>query len=119
MIDGALDDACWQTAGAIREMEDFMRVPGTEVQTTIMVCADADALYFGFDCREPATDALLAETAERDGPAWQDDSVELFLTRTATGAATTRSSSTRRAFSSTKTRARRIWLGRSGTGLSP
>ncbi len=25
-IDGALDDACWQTAGAIREMEDFMRV---------------------------------------------------------------------------------------------
>jgi len=118
-LDGALDDACWQTAGAIREMEDFMRVPGTEVQTTIMVCADADALYFGFDCREPATDALLAETAERDGPAWQDDSVELFLTRTATGAATTRSSSTRRAFSSTKTRARRIWLGRSGTGLSP
>jgi len=78
-LDGALDDTCWQTAGAIREMEEFMRVPGTEVQTTVLVCADRDALYFGFDCQEPATDNLLAETGERDGPAWQDDSVELFL----------------------------------------
>lgn len=79
VIDGKLDDPCWRTAGVIREMQDFMRVPGTAVQTTILVTADRDALYFGFDCQEPQTDALVANATERDGPVWQDDSVELFL----------------------------------------
>ncbi|MCD6361705.1 MAG: hypothetical protein J7M38_12695, partial [Armatimonadetes bacterium] len=78
-VDGRLDDPCWRNAGVISEMEDFVRVPGTQVQTTIMVCADRDALYFGFDCREPATEDLQAATTERDGPVWRDDSVELFL----------------------------------------
>ncbi len=78
-IDGALDDACWASAGRVGDFIPFQQIPGTEVTTTVRACADEDALYFGFECTEPDTSELVAETTERDGPAWQDDSVELFL----------------------------------------
>lgn len=78
-IDGALDDACWASAGRASDFAVHARIPGTSVTTTVLACADADALYFGFECSEPATDALLAAATERDGRLWEDDSVELFL----------------------------------------
>ncbi|MBD3293744.1 MAG: hypothetical protein GF393_12530 [Armatimonadia bacterium] len=78
-IDGALDDSAWEAAGSVRDFLPFLQVPGTEVTTTVRACADRDALYFGFECTEPDTADLIAETQERDGPVWQDDSVELFL----------------------------------------
>ncbi|HUS80726.1 MAG TPA: sugar-binding protein, partial [Armatimonadota bacterium] len=78
-LDGVLDDPCWQSAGRVSDFEDFLRVPGTEVKTTVLACADRQALYFGFECTEPDTANLLAAAQERDGPLWQDDSVELFL----------------------------------------
>ncbi|MGD9496039.1 MAG: sugar-binding protein [Armatimonadota bacterium] len=79
VIDGALDDECWQSAGRADDFAVHARVPGTAVSTTVLACADGDALYFGFECTEPATDGLLAAATERDGRLWEDDSVELFL----------------------------------------
>ena len=78
-IDGVLDDACWAQAGSVSDFIPFLQMPGTEVTTTVRACADREALYFGFECTEPDTSELLAAATERDGPAWQDDSVELFL----------------------------------------
>lgn len=78
-IDGALDGACWESAGSIDDFIPYLHVPGTEVTTIVRACADQEALYFGFECTEPDTSELVAKTEERDGPAWQDDSVEFFL----------------------------------------
>ena len=78
-LDGVLDDPCWQTAGRISDFETFSRVPGTAVTTTVLACADREALYFGFECTEPSTENLIARADKRDGPVWSDDSVELFL----------------------------------------
>ncbi|MEA3401809.1 MAG: sugar-binding protein [Armatimonadota bacterium] len=79
VLDGALDDACWEEAGRVSDLEVFFAVPGTDVSTTVLACADREALYFGFICTEPSTENLVAEVRERDGPVWTDDSVELFL----------------------------------------
>ena len=79
ILDGALDDSCWTDAGRIDDLEAHVRVPGTDVSTTVLACADHDALYFGFECREPGSAELKAAAAERDGRLWEDDSVELFL----------------------------------------
>jgi len=78
-VDGALDDACWKTAGRISDFEVHTQVLGTNVETTVLACADREALYFGFRCTEPNTAELKANAVERDGRLWEDDSVELFL----------------------------------------
>jgi len=36
-------------------------------------------VYIGVRCEEPDTKALAAGVAQRDGPVWNDDSVEIFL----------------------------------------
>ena len=79
VLDGALDDPCWAAAGRIDGLEVHAQVPGTSVRTTVLACADREALYFGFECTEPTTAALKAAATERDGRLWEDDSVELFL----------------------------------------
>ena len=78
-LDGVLDDPCWKTAGRASDFVTFWRVPGTDVKTTVLACADRRALYFGFVCTEPSTKNLLAKADKRDGRLWLDDSVELFL----------------------------------------
>ena len=78
-LDGALDDPCWQNAGRIDDLETHAQILGTKVATTVRACADREALYFAFECAEPATAALRANATERDGRLWEDDSVELFL----------------------------------------
>lgn len=78
-IDGKLDDACWRLAG---RAAPFVRNDGSRVafvQTEALVCADAANLYVAFKCHEPAMSAVVANVVMRDGPVWNDDSVELFL----------------------------------------
>jgi len=78
-LDGTLDDPCWQAAQPVDDLEPFILIPRSQSRTQIRVCANREALYFGFDCYEPTTDELVADAAQRDGPVWRDDSVELFL----------------------------------------
>jgi hypothetical protein len=79
VIDGTLDDTCWQEAGRVDSLTPHARVPGTDVPTVIRLCADPDALYIAFECWEPDTADLHANASERDGRLWEDDSVEIFL----------------------------------------
>ena len=79
VLDGALSDPCWAAAGRIDDLQVHMQVPGTSVRTTVLACADREALYFGFECMEPPVAELRAGATERDGRLWEDDSVELFL----------------------------------------
>lgn len=78
-LDGVLDDECWAAAPAVDDFVPFMKVPGTDVNTTVRACADESAIYFGFECTEPDTAELVSTAEGRDGRVWADDSIELFL----------------------------------------
>ncbi|NUN93333.1 MAG: DUF4838 domain-containing protein [Verrucomicrobiae bacterium] len=49
------------------------------VATTVRLLADDERLYLRFDIREPRMDRLVSAIAQRDGPVWNDDAVEIFL----------------------------------------
>ena len=92
VIDGKLDDACWQAAERTRpfsvlEREDAV-LTGLMVQAdakfiaaaaTAQVCHDARNLYVAFRVPVPPGMALKANAETRGGNVWNDDCVELFL----------------------------------------
>ncbi len=81
VLDGRLDDPVWQAAAAVRDFRHSdLRLPA--VATTVRMAHDDEALYFAFDCAEPDMAALRAQVVERDGPVWEDDSVEIMVGRT-------------------------------------
>ncbi len=87
VIDGKLDDKCWQNsveAGNFTRTENHQ--PAT-AQTKVYVLYDNTNLYFGFRCEEPLLDPVLnmlhafkAVITKPDDNVWADDSVEIFLT---------------------------------------
>ena len=76
VIDGALDDACWKDAPVytIKSKKD-----GDAANTEFKITADDKALYIASKCHEPRMNKIKAKHKEHDGPIWQDDSLELFV----------------------------------------
>jgi len=94
VIDGRLDDAAWKHAIVV---SDFLLLskPAREPQRTeARAIHDAEALYLGFRCYELVLDPVqqrLHELRSRvtpkahDGRVWNDDSIEVFLSASASG----------------------------------
>ena len=76
-IDGTMNSAIWKKCPPL----EFGPCPGEEValKTTARVLFDATRLYVAWECIEDDTASMKAEAAERDDNAWNDDSVELFI----------------------------------------
>ena len=78
-VDGKLDDACW---GALRPIP-FRLLSGDttapKYPTWGKVLATPSALFVAFRCTEPQMDNLVSQKRPRDGDAWSDDSVEVFV----------------------------------------
>jgi len=79
IIDGRLDDACWERAAVAKDFFNFHSRDKAEYQTTIRLLYDDRHLYFGYKCTEPELDKIKVEVAERDGSVYNDDNVEIFL----------------------------------------
>ena len=81
-LDGILDDVCWAAAGKIDDFFVFMPVGLTvnpEYKTTVWVCADKEAIYIAFECKQPDEPKALADKRD-SGKLWQtDDSAEIFI----------------------------------------
>lgn len=79
-IDGRLDDAAWRE-GAWND--DFVvadpSLKEASVQTRFKVGMDAEYFYFAAELARPRGVELVTKVADRDGPVWGDDSVELML----------------------------------------
>jgi len=78
VIDGKLDDPCWQ---ACQPLGEYVLDKVDELapqQTVARVCYDERFLYFAFDCRE---NDMANTRVERTGWTlpWYEDSVEIFL----------------------------------------
>ena len=87
IIDGRLDDSCWQNATMA---SGFITIGGEWVrnQTTAYITYDLKCLYIAFRCDEPAPEKLSADAKKSDElgvfnednvELFNDDNVELFL----------------------------------------
>jgi len=80
VLDGKLDDACWQTA------QEFMpfsvrRLKRLAIeQRHVKACFDQEHIYFGIVCDKAPEHALLTRTTwNDDAQIWKDDELEIFL----------------------------------------
>ena len=81
VIDGKLDDACWQGQPVITNMVlrgEKTRVPA-QVQTKTTLLYDDKALYVGILMDEPNPGGLRKSLTTVNGDLWWDDSVEVYL----------------------------------------
>lgn len=80
-IDGKVDEKTWQYAQCLTGLRDYHKANGPFVplQTTAWLAYDADNLYVAWRC-DLAADRPVGEARPKDGPVFNDESVEfLFL----------------------------------------
>ena len=80
-MDGALDDAAWQTAAVIDKF--YETSPGdnipAKIATTAYVTYDAKYFYIGIKADDPDPSKIRAPFVDRDGVIGTDDNIAIFL----------------------------------------
>ena len=80
VIDGRLNEECWQGPALIKEFQPFRLAPdATMPETRAWLAKEKDALLIAVECMEPDMKSLYLKATEHDGKTWMDDSVELFF----------------------------------------
>ena len=82
VLDGKLDDACWQAAPLVSGFTLYGQQKLADIQTAFRVTYDNAALYVGIACDEPATSKLRkAGPASRDNHSavFRSEAIELFV----------------------------------------
>jgi len=79
VLNGKGDDPAWKDAPEVSDFLDLALKRRAKVQTKVKVLCDGEKLYFHFTCLEPKFGELKAYAVDRDGDAWMDDAVEIFL----------------------------------------
>jgi hypothetical protein len=79
VIDGDLSDGCWKTAELAGVWVDISNGKAAKPQGKVFVCHDDKNLYIAFLNPEPKMKGLAANSADRDGDVWLDDSNEIFI----------------------------------------
>jgi len=82
VIDGKLDDACWQAAPRLTDFARFAAGDIVPVQTEVAVVCDASNLYVAVRAIEPTPEAIVAKYHGRDEPISRDDALEIFIDAT-------------------------------------
>jgi hypothetical protein len=79
VIDGRLDDACWNGAACAVDFWVCETNRPPREATEVRVGADAETLYFAIRCLDAAPAAIVAQQTKRDGDFGVDDSVTVQL----------------------------------------
>ena len=79
-IDGVIKPDEWNKAAQVTNFTGFeTKEPiKADAQTTAYATFDSTNLYLAFRAVGP-TDNLVTKVADRDGPVWEDDAMEIFL----------------------------------------
>ncbi len=78
VIDGRGNDTAWDAAEKISFIFPWNDVAKESPQSTVVrMLYDDEALYLLYECIDPYIDA---EVTEKDGPVWEEDAVEIFVT---------------------------------------
>lgn len=78
VVDGVLDEADWKKAPTIEFMfpwDDVTKVPAQS--TVARMLWDESSLYIIYECVDPYLDS---EVVVKDGPVYEEDAVEIFVT---------------------------------------
>ncbi len=78
-IDGVLDDACWASAGVMRDFTLHVGEGKPLAQTTARILTDGECLYLGIECEEEYIDKIVTNTTANQGNVFGDDCVEIFI----------------------------------------
>jgi len=78
VLDGRLDENVWKTAPPL-VLGELERRGETSPRTEVRLLWRDRTLYVGAELTEPHVAKLKRSAAAPDGPAWQDDSLEVFL----------------------------------------
>jgi len=81
IIDGELDDVCWQKAAKVSDFIQHEPVKGAKAteKMTVYLLFDEERLYVAFECFQSDMEKLQASATRRDSEFWNDDYVEVFL----------------------------------------
>ncbi|MBT4818375.1 MAG: hypothetical protein HN742_09455 [Lentisphaerae bacterium] len=77
-LDGALDDAAWETANRIETLY-LQRTATPFSDTTVFLGRDTAWLYLGFKCDNPTMPHVSQTAFKHDDAVCRDESVEIFL----------------------------------------
>ena len=78
IIDGKLDDQVWHRADEMTGFSKWGSTSPADYTTRAWVAHDGHSLYLALSCPQE-TAGLRTQAAPRDGYAWRDDSVEIFV----------------------------------------
>jgi hypothetical protein len=81
VIDGKIDEAVWSRADLLTDFVRWGSTAPTQYVTRAWLAHDGDNLYVALECMQDTSD-LVTDAAPRDGSAWVDDSVEIFINPT-------------------------------------
>jgi hypothetical protein len=79
-VDGVLDEPVWKSADVLSNFVIWGGTGKAEEKTQVRLAHDGKNLYVALECFQD-TSNLVAESPERDGSTWKDDSVEMFVSR--------------------------------------
>ena len=81
VIDGVVDDVCWQTAASTDSLIQFQPRHGepSPHRTVIYIGFDDRALYVAFVCYDSDPERIAAALTRRDSELVDDDAVAIFL----------------------------------------
>ncbi|HIE27229.1 TPA: hypothetical protein EYP66_08080 [Candidatus Poribacteria bacterium] len=75
VIDGELDDSCWEEAPSVNDFYDTSKgVPATE-STTAWIAYDGENIYVAFKCVDSRPEIISRQERKRGGDIWSDDFV--------------------------------------------
>ena len=87
VIDGVPNDDCWKVLPVLTDFvtglysygKPHIEHPPATRQTLVKLCYDEQNLYLALELREPHPERIITTIITRDGPVWDDDSVEIYL----------------------------------------
>ncbi len=81
VIDGELSDACWNDESYAGDpyWRMYNKARDAKEPTHVWCCYDDEHLYVAFRCATRAPGKLVTKVTKHDGPAWRDDSAEIFF----------------------------------------
>jgi len=77
IIDGKIDDSCWEMANIATDFTDYKTESLAVEQTFVRVLYDDDNLYIAFECLEPQPDRIIAVERKYDQSLYEEDGVEV------------------------------------------
>jgi len=78
-IDGVLSEPDWRNADVVTNFKRSTKDPALQ-QTYARIVYEPDFIYFGIEAMEPEPARIASGVTEKDGPLWEDNTLEIFLT---------------------------------------